>query len=138
MTAQIMKALSWTGIFRLMSPSPDPAASRATKIISAYAPVSFGAAIEEMEADSETFAAAKDAKSVIGSRPLFVLTAGLPAPALPKNFEGLWRTMQDEEASWSPVSEHQIVADSHHYIQLERPERVVAAVRWTIDHVRAQ
>lgn len=137
-TAKILKSLSWTGIVRLMSPNPDPAAPRAMKIISAYAPVSFGVAIEEMEADSETFAAAEDAKSVVGSRPLFVLTAGIPAPELPKNFEVVWQKMQDEEAAWSSVSEHEIVADSHHYIQLEQPERVVAAVRWTIDRVRAQ
>ena len=34
--------------------------------------------------------------------------------------------MQDEAASWSSVSEHEIVADWHHYIQLEQPERAVA------------
>jgi pimeloyl-ACP methyl ester carboxylesterase len=135
--AKVMKALLWTGFFRLMSPSPDPDAPRATKIISAYAPLSFGAAIDEMEADSETFAAAEDAKNIIGSMPLFVLTAGLPGPGLPKNFENVWHKLQEEEAAWSSISDHQVVADSHHNIQLEQPVRVVAAVRWAIDHVRA-
>jgi pimeloyl-ACP methyl ester carboxylesterase len=135
---KVTKALLWTGFFRLVRRAPAPDAPRATRIINAYAPVSFGAAIDEMEADSETFAAAEDAKHIIGSRPLFVLTAGLPPPELPKNFEGVWRQMQDEEASWSSISEHQIVADSHHNIQLEQPERIVAAVRWAIDHVRVQ
>ena len=46
--------------------------------------------------------------------------------------------MQDEEAPWSSVSEHEIVADSHQYIQLEQLERLVAAVRWNIDRVRTQ
>jgi len=138
MPMKIMKGLSWIGLFRLMSPTPDPAAARATKIISAYAPISFSAAIDEMEADSQTFAAAEDAKNIIGSRPLFVLTAGLPPPGLPNDFEAAWRKMQDEEASWSSVSEHQLVAESHHYIQLEQPNRVVAAVGWAIERVRGQ
>lgn len=87
-------------------------------------------------ADGETFAAAESAKDIVGSRPLFVLTAGLPPPGVPKHFEQVWREMQDEEASWSSDSLHEVVADSHHYIQQEQPERVVAAVRWTVDRVR--
>jgi pimeloyl-ACP methyl ester carboxylesterase len=137
-STKVMKALLWTGLFRLMRPALAPDAPRATKVINAYAPVSFSAAIDEMEVDSKTFAAAEDAKNIIGSRPLFVLTAGLPAPDLPSRFESIWRQMQDEEASWSSISEHEIVSDSHHNIQLERPERVVAATQWAIDQVRAQ
>jgi pimeloyl-ACP methyl ester carboxylesterase len=132
-----LKSLSWMGLTRLIIGKADPTAPRPVKIIDAYTPMSFGAAIEEMEADAETFASADDAKS-LGSRPLFVLTAGLPPAGVPERFGVIWRQLQDEEASWSSVSEHQVVPDSHHDIQLERPERVIAAIRWTVDRVRGQ
>ena len=136
-TEKALKRLSWTGLTRLMSDKPDPSAPRPLQIVAAYAPTSLGAAIEEMEADTETFAAAVDAR-VLGSRPIFVLTAGLPPPGLPAGFEAIWQQLQKEEAAWSSVSEHQVVQDSHHYIQMEKPDRVIAAVLWTVDRVRTQ
>lgn len=137
MTEKALKWLSWTGLSRLMGQSPDPSSPRPMKIVAAYAPTSFGAAIDEMEADTETFAAAGDAKG-LSPRPIFVLTAGLPPSGVPAGFEAIWQQLQNEEAAWSSVSEHQVVEDSHHYIQMERPDRVIAAVEWTVDRVRAQ
>jgi len=138
MREKVLKSLSWTGLTRLMMrEKPEPSSPQPLKIVAAYAPTSFGAAIEEMEADAETFAAAEDARA-LGSRPIFVLTAGLPPPGLPTGFEAIWQQLQKEEAAWSSVSEHQVVEDSHHYIQIEKPDRVVAAVLWTVDRVRGQ
>jgi pimeloyl-ACP methyl ester carboxylesterase len=137
LTEKALKWLNWTGLTRLMSDKVDPSAPQPMQIVAAYAPTSFGAAIDEMEADAETFAAAEKARG-LGSRPIFVLTAGLPPPGLPAAFEVIWQQLQQEEATWSSISEHQVVDDSHHYIQMERPERVIAAVQWTVDRVRAQ
>jgi pimeloyl-ACP methyl ester carboxylesterase len=131
-----MKSLEWTGLPRLVVPEPDPGAPLAMRTISAYTPTSMVAAINEMEADTETFAAARGAKATVGDRPLYVLTAGQPPPGVPNGFEKVWRELQDDEASWSSQSEHQIVLDSHHDIQFEQPQRVVGAVRWTVDRVR--
>jgi pimeloyl-ACP methyl ester carboxylesterase len=134
-TEKALKWLGWTGLTRLMSDEADPTAPRSMQTVAAYAPTSFGAAIDEMEADAETFAAAEGARG-LGSRPIFVLTAALPPPGLPAGFEAIWQQLQREEATWSSVSEHQVVNDSHHYIQMERPDRVIAAVLWTVDRAR--
>jgi len=47
-----------------------------------------------------------------------------------------WMQMQNEEASWSSRSQHQLVPESGHYIQFEKPAVVIAAVRSVIDSVR--
>ena len=132
----LMSWFSWTGLTRFVFPKPDAMAPRAVKIVAAYAPVSFAAAIDEMKSDGETFAAAEYAKSSVDPTPLFVLSAGLPPSGVPKGFEQVWQQMQDELASWSSDSVHEVVVDSHHYIQEEKPERVVAAVRWAVDRAR--
>jgi pimeloyl-ACP methyl ester carboxylesterase len=45
--------------------------------------------------------------------------------------------LQNEEASWSTRSQHKLVPESGHYIQFEKPDVVIAAVRAVIDSVRA-
>jgi pimeloyl-ACP methyl ester carboxylesterase len=133
---RVVKSLAWTGLVRLTSPKPDPAAPKAMRTIAAYTPTSLAGALDEMASDAETFKAADGAKAIVGTRPLYVLTAGMPPPDVPADFEAVWQKLQNEEVTWSPNSEHQVLADSHHYIQLEQPERVVGAVRWTVDRLR--
>jgi hypothetical protein len=53
-----------------------------------------------------------------------------------REYQVRWLQMQNEEASWSSCSQHQSV-DSGHYIQFERPQVVIAAVRSVIDSVRS-
>ena len=53
-------------------------------------------------------------------------------------FKNLWKTMHDEEASWSSHSQHIVVPDASHYIQFYRPDIVIAAVRSVVDGVRTQ
>jgi hypothetical protein len=50
----------------------------------------------------------------------------------------IWNAMQDDEASWSSRSQHTVVADATHAIQLDRPDVVIAAVRSVVDSVRAR
>ncbi|MGF6531255.1 hypothetical protein P3T20_002036 [Paraburkholderia sp. GAS206C] len=45
--------------------------------------------------------------------------------------------MQDDEATWSSRSQHQLVYDSSHYIQFHRPDLVINAVLSVVDTVRA-
>jgi hypothetical protein len=78
---------------------------------------------------------------------LFVLTAGkLSAAFLAEahltaeqgtQFQAVWRLLQDDEASWSTHSRHELVADAAHHIQEDRPDRVVGATQWVVDAVRA-
>jgi hypothetical protein len=47
-----------------------------------------------------------------------------------------WQELQDDQASWSSRSLHQLVTDSTHYIQVIRPQVVIDAVREVVDAVR--
>ena len=40
----------------------------------------------------------------------------------------LWKELQADEATWSSCSRHQLVSDSSHYIQFDRPDVVIKAV----------
>jgi hypothetical protein len=78
---------------------------------------------------------------------LFVLTAGkLSEEFLAEaqltaeqgtQFQAVWRGLQDDQASWSTQSQHEVVSGATHRIQDESPERVVSATRWVVDAVRA-
>jgi pimeloyl-ACP methyl ester carboxylesterase len=142
--------LSWTGIVRVIArsvnvPNQPPDAVRA---MAAYAPTSLPAMLEEQEGIDSTFADA-GALRQLGDRPLVVLTAMAPLPdaALTQmkmtrekanEFQQLWKTLHDEEATWSTRSRHELVADATHYIQFDRPDVVIGAVRAVVDSVRAR
>ena len=82
----------------------------------------------------------------LGSRPLFVLTAGKLSSeflaearltaAQGEQFQAVWRDLQDDQASWSTQSQHEFVDDATHNIQEDRPDRVVSATQWVIHAVR--
>lgn len=40
----------------------------------------------------------------------------------------LWKELQADEATWSSRSRHQLVSDSSHYVQFDRPNVVIKAV----------
>jgi pimeloyl-ACP methyl ester carboxylesterase len=44
--------------------------------------------------------------------------------------------MHNEEASWSSAGEHQVLPDATHYIQRDRPDVVIAAVRRVVARLR--
>jgi hypothetical protein len=41
-----------------------------------------------------------------------------------------------DEATWSTQSRHEVVADASHYIQFDRPDLVISAVREVVASVR--
>lgn len=148
---KIGSALSWTGLLRLQAvqggkpmPNQSPEGIKAT---GAYISTSITGALKEAEALSATLAEAGTFRT-LGNRPLVVLTAMLPmTPAelaqlkiteeKGKEFRNIWKSMHDEEASWSTRSQHIIVPDASHYIQFFRPDLVIGAVRSVVDSVRA-
>jgi pimeloyl-ACP methyl ester carboxylesterase len=141
-------ALSWTGIPRLVaahtaSPTIPPQAKLAED---AYISRSLGPALEELESLDATLSAAGQLRQ-LGDRPVVVLTATKPYPAGMLNamqmtteqgqrIQAVWKGMHDEEASWSRHSRHELVPDATHYIQFDRPDVVIAAVRETVNDVR--
>ena len=133
-------ALSWTGIIRLVpdgaSPKLPPAAIRAA---GAYTSKSLGPTLRELKALSGTFNAAGQYRQ-LGDRPVVVLTAMAPMGDDVLKSAGLtrdqgdrmraeWKLLHDDEATWSTHSRHELVPDATHYIQLDRPDVVIKAVR---------
>ena len=148
---KIASALNWTGITRAAAtfygrhpnqPEHDDLAMKA------YIPTSLGAMLKEQESIDQTFTEAGTFRS-LGNRPLFVLTAMKPLPAetiaalewteehAQKSREA-WRLMHEEQAAWSSHSRHQLIFEAEHYIQFDRPEVVIKAVRWVVEEVRSK
>jgi pimeloyl-ACP methyl ester carboxylesterase len=48
------------------------------------------------------------------------------------------RSLQEDEATWSHRARHEIVSDATHYIQFDRPDVVIRAVREVVDAVRTE
>src|SRR5262249_39357402 len=142
-------ALRWTGIMRfdresftgvLNQPAIDVQAA------AAYAPSSLAAMLREEDAINETLSDA-GASHDLGDRPTVVLTGTGPIPSEALNAleldrargqqaQGIWKQMQDDEASWSSRSKHELVPDASHYMQFDRPDAVIAGVRSVVESVR--
>jgi pimeloyl-ACP methyl ester carboxylesterase len=146
-------ALSWTGVVRFLAPvfakgnaEPNQSASDIDAVL-AYASTSIGPEIEEEASMDETLSEAGTFRQ-LGNRPVFVLTAMAPTPEAElaaikvtpeqaSRMQTVWKQLHDEEASWSSHSQHQLIADSDHYIQFYRPDVVVNAVLSIVNDVRA-
>jgi pimeloyl-ACP methyl ester carboxylesterase len=83
----------------------------------------------------------------LGDRPLVVLTALRPLGANElaqmqiserqgAAMRAIWDTLHVEEAAWSTRGRHVRVPDSGHYLQFDRPDLVIGAVREVVGHVR--
>ena len=148
---KVAAALSWTGVVRIVvrgMPAPPKEPASAFQAMQAYAPTSLGSMLKESDAIDTTMAQA-GAFRQLGDRPVVVLTANQPMPKdvmaqlkitpdQAAKFQALWRTLHDEEASWSSKSRHELVLDATHYIQFDRPDVVIRAVREVVDSVRAR
>jgi pimeloyl-ACP methyl ester carboxylesterase len=141
-------ALAWTGALRLLpgsGPPKWPAAAREAP--AAYRPRSMPATVAEARALEATLAEAGSAHD-FGARPLVVLTAMAEPDAATLTAQGMtrdqaarmraaWKSLHDDEATWSSRSRHELVPDATHYIQFDRPDVVIAAVREVVARVRA-
>lgn len=150
-TQRMAVALAWTGIIRLMSPgrmAPENEPPEAVRAMAAHAPATVRALLEESDAYPETLREAGAFRS-FGDRPLYVLTAMPPVTEEDtmtlkmtreeiERIHDARRTLHDEEAAWSSHSRHEIVTDSDHVVQLDRPDVVIKAVEWVVEAVRAR
>ena len=144
----IGSALAWTGIVRLASGGAAPPTWPAlTDVVShAYLPTSIEALRRETEAVPATLDAAGRVRS-LGARPLVVLTATVipPAslaaegitPAQANRIQAAKEALQADEATWSTAGRQERVPNASHYIQFDRPDVVIAAVREVVARVRA-
>lgn len=106
---------------------------------------SFAAAAEETAALERSFAQARAAGlGALGPFPVAVLSRGvaepLPgrSPAEARADEQIWRELQLDLAARTPQGERRIAEQSGHYIQLQQPELVVAAIREQVAAARSQ
>ena len=65
-----------------------------------------------------------------------IRSAVRPAGGLGDAIERAWQGSQDYLAALLPDTRHVVVAESSHYIQIERPQVVVDAVEQVVDAVR--
>ena len=103
-------------------------------------PKTVGALAREVAVLDDILRQAADA-GTLGDRPLVVLTAGnLRRPSMSQStavkFRSTWLKLQTELAALSTNSVQQTVEGAHHYIQLAKPDAVVAAVQDVLTAVR--
>lgn len=146
---RIANALSWTGAVRLMTGGDVPNLPKdASARIAAYSSGSIKGAGAELEGFHQTMDQARAVRS-FGDRPLIVLTAMAPLTAAQRKGLNLtpqdgarmkqaWKALHTEMAALSSRGRQQIVPDSGHYIQIDRPDVVIAAVEQVVDAVRAE
>jgi pimeloyl-ACP methyl ester carboxylesterase len=143
-------ALSWTGIPRLVAAHSENSTVpvQAKLADNAYLSRSLGSALQELDSLDATFAAAGQLRQ-LEDRPVVVLTATKPYPAATlkamqmtteqaQRIQAAWKDMHNDEASWSRHSRHELVPDATHYIQFDRPDVVIAAVREVVNDVRSE
>ena len=142
--------LAWTGIARL-APDGAPDArwpARAVEVPRALLPRSLAGLLAETRALRTTLAEAGGARR-LGDRPLVVLTAMAPMDAAQLAANGVtraegervkaaWKLLQDDEATLSSESRHELLYDASHYIQFDRPDAVIRAVREVVGRVRTE
>lgn len=145
---RLLGALEWTGVVRLFPSEAQPnQPAHAAAASKALAPTSLVAMLAEAKSLTSSFKEGGELRT-LGDRPIVVLTAMKPLPPETRKAAGMteaqaakmqqiWKSLQDEEASWSTRSRHQLVPDSTHYIQFGRPDIVIAAVTEVVGEVRA-
>jgi pimeloyl-ACP methyl ester carboxylesterase len=84
------------------------------------------------------------ASTPLRSMPVVVLSKGQPfqlpskvPPGFADALNAAWTVAQDRLAAAMPHARHVVVKDSSHYIEIERPDLVVKAVRQVVSAVRA-
>ena len=146
---RVASALSWTGIPRLIAAHTEnnTIPPEAKQMEDAYFSPSLAAALDELESLGATLTTAGQLRQ-LGDRPIVVLTATKPLPSAAlkslnmteeegQRVKAVWTSMHNEEASWSHHSRHELVPDATHYIQFDRPDVVIAAVREVVSDVRS-
>ncbi len=97
--------------------------------------------VAELKAISQS-AAQTAATGSLGDMPLVVLShdPDTPQPDLPEDLvkpaNDAWQQMQQELAQLSSKGQQVIAKNSGHYIQLDRPDLVIEAVRTVVDQAR--
>ncbi|MFH0785075.1 MAG: alpha/beta hydrolase [Pseudomonadota bacterium] len=141
---------AWTGAVRIVPLATQGVPNqplRAVQAMAAYASTSLGSMLKELLSMDQTLSEARTFRQ-LGNRPAYILTSTAPfsqevlaalklTPEQGRQYQELWKGMHDEVASWSSNSRHQLVPNASHYIQFDRPDVVIEAVRSVVNDVRS-
>jgi pimeloyl-ACP methyl ester carboxylesterase len=148
----LSEVLARIGVVRLMLmampegntiPNAPPLVNQ---VLGAYLPQNVGPFLKGLQSNDAEITAAGNFRN-LGDRPLVVLTgtqkssseelqaAGM-SQAQEIERQTLWNQFQADLATWSTHSRHEIVPDASHYIQFDRPDVVIKAVREVVMDVR--
>jgi pimeloyl-ACP methyl ester carboxylesterase len=141
-------ALAWSGLIRAIRTPPAPPSwpLAIDRVAPAFLPSSIDELRRETEAIPATLAEAGTVRE-LGDRPLVVLTAGREhrpeelramglTPADGARLLAASVALHENQATWSRRARHEIVPDASHYIQFDRPDVVIAAVREVAGKIR--
>jgi pimeloyl-ACP methyl ester carboxylesterase len=150
MAYRVSAAFPWTGVVRLgaslVDVAPSNAPTETVELAKAFASRSLGPMVQEMDALDVSFAQA-GALRQLGARPTAVLTAMKPASEKLLKAFGMSKTddekikitlseLHADMASWSSRGTHRMLYDASHYIQFDRPDAVIEAIRDVVESVR--
>ena len=138
----VVRVASRLGLVRLFSQEVYPG-TRPTDTINlrnnAYLPTSLPAAVEEQQQRSVLLAEARRVTS-FGHLPLIVLTGTSPTrnseyadKALRQQITQTWGALQHDLLRLSTQSTQQLAPRSEHYVQLQQPSLVTAAIKKLLD-----
>jgi pimeloyl-ACP methyl ester carboxylesterase len=144
----LVDALSRIGVIRLITALGLPLEHIPSIVISTttpYVPQSASSVLKELQAIDTTFANAKFRQ--LGDRPIVVLTATQPpnpeelklmqmSTAQERAINAVWQKLHQDMATWSSHSRHELVSDASHYIQFDRPDVVIKAIKEVVNDVR--
>lgn len=143
-------AIAWTGLVRAITRSEPTAPASAPPAIqapsAAWLPTSLRSLAQETVGIEATMAIPEEKRN-LGDRPLVVLTHSEKTsakdlqqmeltPEQGDRMDAVWRTLHDDESTWSTRSRHEIVPRSTHYIQFDQPQAVITAIREVVEQVR--
>ena len=138
--AQLATRIAWTGVLRFMRLGMDGAPE-------AFLPLSVQGLAGETAAVRETLTRERG-QTNLGDRPLIVLSAGrgaseeeLKLMQITKEqgarVQEAHQVLSRDMASWSTRGRLELVPDASHYIQRDRPDVVIGAVREVMGYVIA-
>lgn len=140
-------ALAWTGVIRLLPPAAMPGApALVNQAGPAFLATSLGELSRETAAISATLRTAGAVRD-LGDRPLVVMTAMRPTspevlrimdvtPVVGAALRTATRALHEDASHWSTRGEHELVQDASHYIQFDRPDALIGAVRRVVARAR--
>lgn len=142
----LIKMASNVGVVRLMGSDQQLPGTKASDscnvLMKARLPVSMQGLADEMT-QMEMLAKESQSAGKLDSLPLIVITANHPDrykvfanKELRKQNKKIWLELQRDHLKLSTNSEQVFANGSNHYIQLEQPELVIAAIKKLVNEVR--